>query len=58
MYGGNTIRLPSVKIDHNYKSQKSEGTTRYNVDKSAAEKLLGELIKGHSKVCDLIFLFF
>ena len=50
MYGRNTLRISNIKVDHNFKTQKTHNTNRYTVDKSAADKLLGELIVGHAKV--------
>ena len=51
-------RLKEYAVDHNLKSQKTQGTNRYEVDNTAADKLEGELIKGHAKVAVCIQLYY
>jgi hypothetical protein len=49
-----TFRLPHVRVQHNVGSQKTAGTTRYQVDNSARDMLEAELLLGHVRIGDFL----
>jgi hypothetical protein len=51
VYGSeHSFRPANVEIKHNVGAQKEHGSTRYEVDQGAQQRLYSELLRGHTQV--------